>query len=210
MAKVRAYVRCSTTEDRQDLDRQVRELERQHQVDKFYKEYVSGSREDREQYNRLLDELEDGDTILATEVSRLNRSTKQFVELLELVKARGLRLVVGTMVIDCRDNGKMDVMTEATLKIMSVFSELEKQMTSERVKSGMENARAKGKKLGRPKASLENVPDKFKKGYELYKDGKINVTDLARLNGMSRTTVYKYIKILEKASQETVVTQGMK
>jgi DNA invertase Pin-like site-specific DNA recombinase len=197
MGIVRAYIRCSTNETKQDLQRQVRELEKQHQVDKFYKEYVSGSREDREQYNRLLEDLETGDTILATEVSRLSRSTKQFVELLELVKRKGLRLIVGTMVIDCRDNAKMDVMTEATLKIMSVFSELEKQMTSERVKSGMENAKAKGKVLGRPKATTEDVPAKFKDSYKLYLDKKINVTDLAKLNDLSRTTVYKYIRILE-------------
>ncbi|OHW63571.1 DNA-invertase hin [Andreesenia angusta] len=146
----------------------------------------------------MLDELQEGDTILATEVSRLSRSTKQFIELLELVKEKGLRLVVGSLTIDCRTNGKMDIMTEMTLKIMSVFSELEKQMISERVKSGMENARAKGKTLGRPATTADDIPSKFMETYKLHSAGKLNVTDLSRLNGMSRTTVYKYISLIEE------------
>lgn len=145
----------------------------------------------------MLDELQEGDTVLATEVSRLSRSTKQFIELLELVKEKGLRLVVGSMTIDCRADGKMDIMTETRLKIMSVFSELEKQMISERVKSGMENARAKGKTLGRPATTANDIPSKFMETYRLHRAGKLNVTDLSRLNGMSRTRVYKYISLID-------------
>lgn len=194
---IRAYVRCSTNETKQDLERQVRELQKQFQIDKVYKEYQSGSKLDREQYGLLLSEVKLGDSIVSTEVSRLSRSTKQFMDLLELVKERKVKLSVGNMTIDCSAEGKMDIMTETTLKIMSVFSELERQMISERVKSGMENARAKGVKLGRPRTSAEDIPARFLETYELYKRGKLNVTDLAKLNKKSRTTVYKYIGILD-------------
>ena len=194
---IRAYVRCSTNETRQNLDRQIRDLENQYQIDRIYKEYVSGSSTKREQYNIMLTDLVSGDTIVATEVSRLSRSTRQFLDLLEIVKEKNLQLIVGSMNIDCRNGGKMDIMTETTLKIMSVFSELEKNIISERVKSGMENAKAKGKVIGRPKATIKDIPTKFFDTYDLYKSKKLNVTDLAKLNKMSRTTVYKYIDMIE-------------
>lgn len=101
------------------------------------------------------------------------------------------------MTIDCRDDSEFDLMTETTLKIMSIFAELERKMLSERVKSGLSNARAKGIKLGRPKLRKEDISTKFLNAYELYKLDKINISDLARLCNISRTTVYKYIKLIE-------------
>lgn len=198
---IKAYVRCSTNETRQNLDRQVRDLESQFKLDKVYKEYISGTAKKREQYDLMLDELSEGDTIVATEVSRLSRSTRQFLDLLETVKEKHLRLIVGSMNIDCRNGSKMDIMTETTLKIMSVFSELERNIISERVKSGMANAKSKGKKIGRPEMTVKEIPGKFMDTYDLYNAGKLNITDLAKLNRMSRTTVYKYIALIEKQNQ---------
>lgn len=194
---IKAYVRCSTNKDRQDINRQILELEKNYTLDKIYKEYIGGSRAFRKEYDLMLNELQKGDTIVCTEVSRLSRSTKQFLEFLELVKEKKIRLIVGTMVIDCRDDKKMDIMTETTLKIMSVFSELEKDIIRDRVISGLENAKSKGKKLGRPRMSKNDIPKKFLESYKLYLDNKINVSDLARLNNLSRTTVYKYIELLK-------------
>ena len=79
-----------------------------------------------------------------------------------------------------------------------VFSEMERDIISQRVKSGMENARAKGKKIGRPKTDSTNLPDKFLKYYPLYKNKKMNITDIANVLKCSRTTIYKYIKIIDQ------------
>lgn len=84
------------------------------------------------------------------------------------------------------------------MQMAGVFAELERNIISERVKSGMANAKAKGKVVGRPKTNADNIPDKFYKYYARYKNKEINVTELAKLCEMSRTTVYKYINILEK------------
>ncbi|MGL6104734.1 recombinase family protein, partial [Romboutsia sp.] len=81
------------------------------------------------------------------------------------------------------------------LKMMGVFSELERNMISQRVKSGMANAKAKGKNIGRPSGAT--IPKKFMEHYELYKDGKLTKTDINKLTGISRVTINKYINILE-------------
>lgn len=195
---IKAYVRCSTNKDKQDINRQILELEKNYKLDKIYKEYTSGYSAVRKEYDLMVAELQKGDTVACTEVSRLSRSTKQFLDFLELVKEKKIRLIVGTMIIDCRDDKKMDIMTETTLKIMSVFSELEKDIIRDRVLSGLENARAKGRKLGRPRLKKEDIPKKFLDSYRLFQENKINLSDLARLNNLSRTTVYKYIELLEE------------
>lgn len=191
------YARCSTSEERQDIYRQVRELEGLGvNRENIYMEYESGAKADRIELNRLIDKLQTGDVIVTTEVSRITRSTKQLCEILELVRKLRVKLIIGTFVVDCRE-GDLDVMTEGMLKMMGVFAELERNMISSRVKSGMANAREKGKKIGRPATSSGDIPTIFLKHYPKYKSEAINITEFARLCSMSRTTVYKYIKILE-------------
>lgn len=83
------------------------------------------------------------------------------------------------------------------LKMMGVFAELERNMISQRVKSGMENAKAKGKAIGRPVTTTDNIPSIFYHYYPQYKNKKINKSELARLCSLSIPTVYKYLKIIE-------------
>lgn len=189
------YARCSTNEEMQDITRQLRELEQQG-CEKIFQEYGSGTKTDRKQLNLLLSIIKTGDTIVALEASRITRSTKQLVELIELVRDKKLKLILGNMVIDCTQND-IDPMTKAMLQMMGVFAELERNMTSERVKSGLSNAKAKGKKLGRPALSLETIPIVFFKHYPLYRSKKINASEFARMCNCSRTTLYKYINTYE-------------
>ena len=88
-------------------------------------------------------------------------------------------------------------MSEAFLQMAGVFSQLELAMIRARVKSGMENAKAKGKRVGRPQTTKENIPPIFYKHYPSFASGQINVSEFARLCGMSRPTVYKYLKLLK-------------
>lgn len=143
------YCRCSTNESRQDIDRQKRELKQLgiKECNIFF-EYESGSKIDRVQLDRLLNTVKDGDTIAATEVSRLTRSTKQLCEIIELSKEKHLKLVIGSFVVDCTKD--LDPMTQGMIMMWGVFSEMEKAIISQRVKSGMANAAAKGRAIGRP------------------------------------------------------------
>ena len=190
------YARCSTNESLQDIDRQVRELKQQGAEEKtISREYESGTKVNRVELQKLLDIVKPGDTILATEVSRITRSTKQLCDIIELAKNRKIKLVLGTFVVDCRK--ELDPMTEGMLKMMGVFAELERNMISQRVKSGMENAKAKGKTIGRPAVTADDIPANFYKHYPKYKKGEINKKEFSRLCSLSYPTIYKYLRIVE-------------
>ena len=193
----RGYSRCSTNESKQDINRQVRELKAAG-ADVIYMEYEHGDAKVKSQQRAMFAESEAGDTILVLEVSRLARSTQQLCEIIEVIREKHLRLViVGSITLDCR-NGQADPMSEAFLQMAGVFSQLELAMIRSRVRSGMENARAKGKQIGRPQVTVEDIPATFLRHYPAYKKGQLNVSELARVCDLSRTTVYKYIGLLEK------------
>lgn len=189
------YCRCSTDESRQDIDRQRRELKKLGVKDKdIYFEYVSGRKLVKIEWNRLMDKIEDGDTIATTEVSRISRSTKQLCEIIEMAQERRIKLVIGSMEIDC---SRDDPMSRGMLLMWGVFSELEASIISQRVKSGMANARDKGAVIGRPKTTLDELPSGFLRHYPKYKSGDLTLTELARLCDISRQTAYKYKEIYE-------------
>ena len=162
----------------------------------IYLEYESGMKTNRAELAKLLDVVKPGDSILATEVSRITRSTKQLCDIIELAKDRKIKLVLGSFVVDCTK--ELDPMTEGMLKMMGVFSELERNMISQRVKSGMENAKAKGKTIGRPAVTADTIPAIFYKHYPKYKKGEINKAEFSRLCDLSYPTIYKYLRIVEQ------------
>ena len=188
------YCRCSTNESRQDIDRQKRELRKLGiKEENIYFEYVSGSKADKIEWNRLLSVVECGSTIATTEVSRLTRSTKQLCEIIEIAREKQLKLVIGTFVVDCTND--LDPMTQGMIMMWGVFAEMEKAIISQRVKSGMANAISKGIVVGRPTTTIENLPNNFLRHYQKYANKEINVTELSRLCAVSRQTIYKYIDI---------------
>ena len=193
------YARCSTNESKQDITRQTKELEQYGVLEEnIYLEYESGTKVNRVELNRLLDKVQEGDTIVSTEVSRITRSTKQLCDLIELVKTKHIKLIIGnSMTVDCTQ-GDIDPMTKAFLQMAGVFAELERNMIVARGKSGMENARTKGKQIGRKEVTVDDIPPMFMRYYQEYKADKYNVTELAKLCGLSRTTVYKYIRMIEQ------------
>ncbi|MBR5485729.1 MAG: recombinase family protein [Oscillospiraceae bacterium] len=191
------YARCSTSESKQDINRQVKELKKAG-AEEIYLEYEHGDKKIKPQQQQMLDHAQAGDTIITLEVSRLARSTQQLCEIINTISEKKLRLViVGSITLDCR-NGHPDPMSEAFLQIAGVFSQLELSMIRARVKSGMANAKAKGAKIGRPQATIDDIPANFLRHYTAYKNGQLNISELARVCGISRTTVYKYIEILER------------
>ena len=193
--KTYGYARCSTNEDKQDINRQIRELKAAG-ADEVVFEYEHGDAKVKKELHMLLDMAASGDTIITLEVSRLSRSTQQLCEILDIVKEKHLRLmIVGSITIDCR-NGEVDPMSKAFLEMSGVFAELELSMIRARVRSGMQNARDKGRKIGRPQTTKDDIPPIFYKHYPAFAAGNMNVSELARICGLSRPTVYKYLKLL--------------
>jgi len=186
------YCRCSTNESRQDIDRQKRELRKLGiKEENIYFEYVSGSKADKIEWNRLLSVIKCGDSIATTEVSRLTRSTKQLCEIIEVAREKQLKLVIGTFIVDCTND--IDPMTQGMIMMWGVFAEMEKAIISQRVKSGLANAASKGIVVGRPKTTTENLPSNFLRHYPKYANKEITVTEFARLCDLSRQSIYKYI-----------------
>lgn len=193
---VYGYSRCRTNETKQDINRQVRELKAAG-AEEIFMEYEHGDAKIKSQQQAMFAQAQAGDTITVLEVSRLARSTQQLCEIIDVVREKHLRLViVGSITLDCR-SGQPDPMSEAFLQMAGVFSQLELSMIRMRVRSGMVNARAKGKRIGRPQVTVEDLPSVFLRHYPAYRKGALNVSELARVCGVSRTTVYKYIGLLE-------------
>ena len=195
MSKNYGFARCSLGEEKgQDINRQVRELKTAG-ADEIITERVHGDAKVKPQLDFLLEHIEPNSTLYVCEVSRLSRSTQQLCAILNTIKEKHLRLVIlNSITIDCR-NGNMDAMSMAFLQMAGVFSELELSMIRMRVRSGMTNARAKGKQIGRKPTTKDDIPAVFNKYLPSYNDGTMTVTELARICGLSRPTVYKYIRM---------------
>lgn len=193
------YARCSTNESKQDIDRQKRELIalgiRQENI---FWEYESGKNNDRIQFNRLMKIVKEGDSITSLEVSRLTRSTQKLCEIIREVQEKKIKLIIaGSLTIDCSPGKDIDPLTKGMILMWGVFAELEHDIIVQRIKSGLANAREKGKTLGRPKTTIDNIPSIFYKYYPMFKSNTINLSEFARLCQISRVTIYKYINIVE-------------
>lgn len=189
------YARCSTNESKQDINRQVRELKAAG-AEQIFLEYEHGDSKIKSQQRAMLEQAQAGDSIITLEVPRLARSTQQLCEIIDTVSAKHLRLqIIGSITLDCR-NGQADPMSEAFLQMAGVFSQLELSMIRARVRSGMANAKAKGKQIGRPQTTAEDIPPIFFRHYPAFATGSLNVSELARVCNLSRTTVYKYIGMM--------------
>ena len=154
------YARCSTNESKQDINRQVRELKAAG-AEEIYLEYEHGDSKVKPQQEAMFAAAAPGDTIIVLEVPRLARSTQQLCQIIDTIREKHLRrVIVGSITLDCR-SGHADPMSEAFLQMAGVFSQLELAMIRERVRSGMANARAKGRQIGRPQTTKDEIPATF-------------------------------------------------
>lgn len=189
------YARCSTNDSKQDIRRQIRELKAAGAEEVVF-EYEHGDARIKKELQMLLDTARVGDSIITLEVSRLSRSTQQLCEIINIIRQKRLRLViVGSITVDCR-SGEIDPMSQAFIQMSAVFAELELSIIRARVRSGIANAKAKGKKVGRPHLTKDDIPASFMKHYPALREGKMNVSELARVCGISRPTAYKYMKMV--------------
>ena len=102
---VYGYARCSTSEDKQDINRQIRELKAAGAEEVIF-EYEHGDAKVKKNLHMLLEMATEGDTIITLEVSRLSRSTQQLCEIIDIIKSKKLHLViVGSITV----NAKMDL-----------------------------------------------------------------------------------------------------
>lgn len=179
------YVRVSTAE--QNEERQLVKMQEM-KMDKIYEEKVSGKNTDREQLNRMLDFVREGDEVYVTDFSRLSRSTKDLLGIIDTLKQKNVRLISLKEDFDTETpTGKL------MITMLGAINEFERANILERQKEGIALAKAHGKYKGRPKKPLDN----FNEVYEQWKAGSITATVACKLLNVSRPTFYSRIKKYE-------------
>lgn len=190
------YMRASTNETKQSLQRQEK-FGRDNNIPEsnWFKEFASGANNDRVELNRLLSMVKENDEIYAIDPSRVTRSLKFMMELLDLAKEKKIKLVMGDFILDC--TGEISVFTQGQLMMLGLINEIQRLLIVSAVKEGLAASREKGIIGGRPKTNKESIPDIFYKYYPMYKSGKLNKVEFSKLTGLSRSSIYKYIDIVE-------------
>jgi DNA invertase Pin-like site-specific DNA recombinase len=179
------YARVSTSE--QSLDRQKDELTAAG-AEMVYSEVGSGKKGAvRPQWDELLRSLRKGDTLMATELSRLGRSTSQLSQLADDLSDRGISLRILNLGIDTgTPSGKL------VYSIIAAVAEMERDLLIERTNSGLAASRARGRKGGRKR---EFSPAAVRRAQDRYDQGELSVAEIARLAGVSRQTLYRYLNV---------------
>jgi len=175
------YARVST--DAQNLDRQLDALNN-YGVDKIYNEKMTGTKRDRPELEKMLDRMTEGDTVVIESLSRLGRSTKDLIELMELFEERGAHLVSLKESIDTSTStGKL------LFTLMSAIAQFERDTIADRTREGLKAARARGHFGGRPKFDEEKVRQAIK----LYNTKQYTLTEIEELTGVKKATLYRHL-----------------
>lgn len=179
-----AYVRVSTVE--QNEDRQIEALKK-HDIEKWFTEKVSGKDTNRPQLKAMLDFVRQGDTVYIHDFSRLARSTKDLLAIVDTLTEKGVHLVSNKENIDSSTpTGKL------MLTMIGAIAEFERQNLLERQKEGIAIAKRKGKFKGRQVKNIDE--DTFNRAYKLYMERKISKTAMAKELEISRPTLDKLLR----------------
>lgn len=176
------YARVST--EQQSLDHQLDMLEK-YGVDKIYNEKMTGTKRNRPELEKLMERLTEGDTVVVESLSRLGRSTKDLIWLMEVFNSKGVNLVSLKESIDTTSStGKL------LFTLMSALAQFERDVIVDRTREGLTSARAKGRKGGRPSADSEMI----RRAVKLYNSRDYSVKEITELTGVRRSTLYKHLQ----------------
>ncbi len=169
------YARVST--EQQCLDRQLDMLEK-YVVDKIYNEKMTGTKRNRPELEKMMERLTEGDTVVVESLSRLGRSTKDLIWLMETFNSKGVNLVSLKESIDTTSStGKL------LFTLMSALAQFERDVLADRTREGLAAVRARGHKGGRPATNSELV----KKSVKLYRTGEYTAKEISELTGVRKT-----------------------
>ncbi|MFT3952731.1 MAG: recombinase family protein [Oscillospiraceae bacterium] len=177
------YARVSTND--QNLDRQTDALKKAGAL-VIYAEKMTGTKRNRPELNKLLERMELGDTVVIESLSRLGRSTRDLIELVELIEAKGVHLVSLKEQIDtATSTGKL------LFTLMSAIAQFERDVIVERTKEGLTAARTRGRCGGRPKIDRTAAD----KALRLYNTNVYSLKEIEEMTGVKRSTLYRRIEL---------------
>lgn len=182
MSKI-GYIRVSTVE--QNTDRQEIALS-ELGIQKLFIEKVSGKNTERPQFKKMMEYIRDGDILYIESISRLARSTRDLLSIVQQLQDKKVDLVSLKENIDTATPQGRFVLT-----IFGALSELERESTLQRQREGIAAARLKGKKFGRPR--VKNPKD-WDKVIKLWKDKEISAIEAMNRLNMNRGTFYRRVK----------------
>ena len=179
-----AYVRVSTAE--QNEARQIEALKK-HNIDKWFTEKVSGKNMNRPQLEAMLDYVREGDTVYIHDFSRLARSTKDLLSIVEQLQEKGVHLVSNKENLDTSTpTGKL------MLTMIAAINEFERENLLERQREGIAIAKEQGILKG---GQGQKIDDKgFNAAYEQYKRRELTKGQMAQKLHISRPTLDKMLK----------------
>ena len=182
------YARVSTKD--QNLENQIQIL-KDNGCEKVYSDVASGVKETREGLTSLLELARSGDIVLVYKSDRIFRSLKNMVQLIELFNDRDVHFKsITEPQFDTKSaNGKL------FLQIFAAIAEFERNLISERTKSGLEGARRRNKLLGRPKGFKKETLEKYSYANHLYNNKNLSIDKACEQAGISKTTFYRVDKV---------------
>lgn len=186
-----AYLRVSTI-DKQEFTRQEFVL-KDYKIDKYFEEKISGTKRasSRPEFEKLLNVVEEGDTIYFESMSRMARSMQDLIETTNyLANKKKAKVVFIKENIVVGGNG-MDAMTGLIFNIMGAFAQFERDLISDRTKQSLQAKKSQGIVLGRPRLMDE---DKFIRIKELYSQG-YKMQDIADMCDTSLASVSRYLNL---------------
>ena len=185
---VRYYVRVSSMD--QKIDRQLVAYE---EADYIYIDRMSGMKRDRPELERMLNELEAGDTVVVKSIDRLSRSTKDLLEIVEQIKTAQANLNILDLQIDTST-----AMGKCVLTILGAIAELDRKTIKERTAEGIAIAKAAGKYKGRKKGAISLRDTEAIKRFKIFYNSGLTKSAIAKEFNVSRTTIYKWIEELKR------------
>lgn len=156
----------------------------------IFEEKASGAKADRPELQKMIAQLREDDVVITWKLDRLGRSLRDLVNLVSEIQAKGAGLK--------SLNDSMDTTTpqgKLTFHLFAALAEFERDIISERTKAGLESARARGRKGGRPKGLSKEAQDKAIIAKSLYDKGDMSVEEICRYLNIARGTLYKYLRV---------------
>lgn len=182
------YVRVSTI-DQNTARQEV--LMKELGVEKIYIDKVSGKNKDRKQLKEMLNYIREGDIVIVESISRIARNTKDLLEIVELLKSKGVEFVSKKENIDTNTPaGKF------MLIVFGAIAELERGYILDRQKEGIAIAKKEGKYKGRKPISINN--DTWENLYKQWKSGEITATKFMNSVNLKANTFYRKVKAYEE------------
>ena len=177
------YARVSTEE--QNLDRQLDSL-KEAGCEKIFQEKITGTKKERPELDKLMEQLRSGDLIIISDLTRLSRSVKDLFSLVDQIEKKGAN-------IKSLKESWMDTSTPQGKLMFTIFagiSQFERDLISQRTLEGLAAARARGRNGGRPKKDEKTINLALK----MYQEKAYSISEITKATGVSKTTIYRYIE----------------